>query len=238
MIFYGLLRLHPILIAAAVIPAIVLMVYIYRKDRLEKEPTGLLVLLIVMGILSTSLASFLEQIGAKILAKLLDPSTELFAILSNLLVIGLVEEGSKYFFLKRRTWRNPNFNCKFDGLVYAVFVSLGFALWENIFYVFMYGLGGAMLRAVTAVPGHACFGVFMGALYGQAKLLENRGDLQRSKNYRVLAVLCPTVLHGLYDYIATSGAESLTGYFIAYVIVMFLTSFVLIRRLSKEDRFI
>ena len=238
MIFYRLLQIHPILIAAAIIPAIVLMIYIYRKDRLDKEPTGLLILLIVMGILSTSLASFVERIGAKVLSGLVDPSTELFAILSNLLVIGLVEEGSKYFFLKRRTWRNPNFNCKFDGLVYAVFVSLGFALWENLYYVFMYGMGGALIRAVTAVPGHACFGVIMGALYGQAKMLANRGDQEGSRNYRVFAVICPTVLHGMYDYIATRGTDNLTTHFLIFVATMFITAFVLIKKLSKEDKFI
>ena len=89
-------------------------------------------------------------------------------------VVAFSEEGAKYFLLKRRTWNSAAFNCQFDGVVYAVFVSLGFALWENISYVLMYGLSTALVRAVTAVPGHACFGVFMGVWYGLAKRLHGR----------------------------------------------------------------
>lgn len=53
----------------------------------------------------------------------------------------------------------------------------------------MYGLGTAAVRAVTAVPGHACFGVFMGAFYGLAKRYDNFGDEYRSRRCRRLAVL-------------------------------------------------
>ena len=238
MMFYSLFQLHPILIAAAIIPAIVLMIYIYRKDRLEQEPKGLLILLIVFGILSTSLASFAERIGLRILSKLADPTGEAFALLSNFLIIGLAEEGSKYLFLKWRTWRNPNFNCQFDGLVYAVFVSLGFALWENLYYVVMYGLGGAVIRAVTAIPGHACFGVFMGVFYGQAKALANQGNEESSRKCRILALICPMLLHGLYDYIATRESGELTFLFLIFIAAMFAAAFLMVRKLSREDHYI
>ena len=238
MLFYSLLQMHPILIAAAIIPAIVLMIYIYRKDRLEHEPTGLLILLVVFGILSTSLASFVERIGLRIFSKITDPTGEVFALLSNFLVIGLAEEGSKYLFLRWRTWKNPNFNCRFDGLVYAVFVALGFALWENLYYVVMYGMGGALIRAVTAIPGHACFGVFMGVWYGQAKQMENRGELEQSKKFRILSVVIPMLLHGLYDYIATRESGELTTVFLVFIIAMFAAAFLMVRKFSREDQYI
>lgn len=79
-------------------------------------------------------------------------------------------------FLHARTWRNPNFNYRFDGIVYAVFVSLGFAAFENIQYVLHYGLSVALPRAIFAVPGHMSFAVFMGLFYGRAKLYEAWGD--------------------------------------------------------------
>ena len=97
-------------------------------------------------------------------------------------IVAFSEEGAKYFLLRRRSWHSAAFNCQFDGVVYAVFVALGFALWENISYVLMYGLSTALVRAVTAVPGHACFGVFMGVWYGLAKRLTAQGK-------RVTAVL-------------------------------------------------
>ena len=84
-------------------------------------------------------------------------------------VVAVSEEGFKFLLLHRRTWRESEFDCCFDGVVYAVFLSLGFALWENIRYVLAYGFATAVARALTAVPGHACFGVFMGAWYGAAR---------------------------------------------------------------------
>ena len=76
--------------------------------------------------------------------------------------VGLIEEGSKFFFLYRFTWKDKAFNYRFDGIVYAVFVSLGFAALENVFYVFNYGTGVALQRALLTIPGHMSFAVYMG----------------------------------------------------------------------------
>ncbi len=158
-----LFYVNPILIAAAVIPAIVLLRFVYKEDRLDKESPGLLLSLVIFGILSTFAAIVTEQIGEAILGILLPQSSTAYNVLLYFVVVALSEEGFKYLLLKKRTWYSSEFNCQFDGIVYAVFVALGFALRENISYVLMYGLGTAAIRAVTAVPGHACFGVFMGA---------------------------------------------------------------------------
>ena len=156
-----LFYVNPILIAAAVIPAIVLLRFVYKEDRLDKESPGLLLSLVIFGILSTFAAIVTEQIGETVLTLLLPQNSTAYNALLYFIVVALSEEGFKYLLLKKRTWYSGEFNCQFDGIVYAVFVALGFALWENISYVLMYGLGTAAIRAVTAVPGHACFGVFM-----------------------------------------------------------------------------
>ena len=148
-----LFYVNPILIAAAVIPAIVLLRFVYKEDRLDKESPGLLLSLVIFGILSTFAAIVTEQIGEAILGILLPQSSTAYNVLLYFVVVALSEEGFKYLLLKKRTWYSSEFNCQFDGVVYAVFVALGFALWENISYVLMYGLGTAAVRAVTAVPG-------------------------------------------------------------------------------------
>ena len=190
-----LFYVNPILIAAAVIPAIVLLRFVYKEDRLDKESPGLLLSLVIFGILSTFAAIVTEQIGEAILGILLPRNSTAYNVLLYFVVVALSEEGFKYLLLRKRTWWSGEFNCQFDGVVYAVFVSLGFALWENISYVLMYGLGTAAVRAVTAVPGHACFGVFMGAFYGLAERYDNFGDEYRSRRCRRLAVLVPVLLH-------------------------------------------
>ena len=167
-----MMTMNPILIAAAVIPAIFLLVRVERADRLEKESPRLLMTLVISGIVATAIASLLERLGMAILERLFPEQGMLYNILLFFGVVAFAEEGAKYVLLKWKTWRNPEFDCLFDGVVYGVFVSLGFALWENIGYVAMYGLSVALVRAVTAVPGHACFGVFMGAWYGMAKRRE------------------------------------------------------------------
>ena len=113
--------------------------------------------------------------------------------------------------------------------MYAVFVALGFALWENISYVLMYGLGTAAVRAVTAVPGHACFGVFMGAFYGLAKRYDNFGDEYRSRRCRRLAVLVPVLLHGAYDFIATYEYDGYAWIFVAFVVLLFAAAYRMIK---------
>ena len=229
---------NPFLIATAVIPALALMAYVYKADRLEKEPWPLLLSLMLQGIISTSLAVYAERLGARLLGGVLPVNTWAYQIVFNFLVVGLSEEGFKYLLLKRRTWRSPSFDCLFDGVVYAVFVSLGFALWENIDYVVMYGFSAAMVRAVTAVPGHACFGVFMGVFYGLARRHENLGRPDMSRRCRVLAVVCPMLLHGLYDLIATVERTPFSWTFLAFIAALFLAAFLLVRRLSRRDQYI
>ena len=235
---YPSLTLQLFLIAAAAVPAIVLMVTVYKSDRMEKESRQLLFALARAGVLATLIAMVLERIGERLLVWVVDSET-VFNLLLYFVVVAFSEEGAKYFVMKRRTWRNPEFNCQYDGVVYAVFTSLGFALWENISYVLTYGFGTALIRAVTAIPGHACFGVFMGVFYGLAKKAENRWqNRDASRLYRVLAVVVPAVLHGAYDYIATMPDDGATAVFFGFVAVLFAVSFILVRRAAKNDRFI
>ena len=229
---------NPILIAAAVIPAVILLVRVERLDRLEKESTGLLLSLVVFGVVSTSVAALGERIGIAVLNRLFAQESVLCDVLLYFGVVAFSEEGAKYVLLKRRTWHDTEFNCQFDGVVYGVFVSLGFALWENIGYVAMYGLSTALIRAVTAVPGHACFGVFMGVWYGMAKRREGAGDEAGSKRMRVRALLIPALLHGFYDFVASRESAAGSLVFIVFVILMFVTAYRLVRHVSDNDSYI
>ena len=224
-----------VLIAAAVIPAVVLLVRVYRADRLEKEPIGLLFRLVVLGVIATSLAGLTEQLGDSLLRSVFPEENVAYNLLLYFAVVALSEEGFKYLLLKWRTWKSPHFNCQFDGVVYAVFVSLGFALWENIFYVLNFGFGTAVARAVTAVPGHAAFGVFMGVWYGVAKRYDLAGYEAESKTARRNALLIPVLLHGTYDFIATYQNDWMSLIFLVFVIWMFRTALKLVRKTSAED---
>ena len=227
-----------ILITAAIVPAIFLMIRVYKADRMEKESGYLLRSLVIGGILATLLAQVEERIGEWILYRNVMPGTTLYNVILYFVVVGVAEETSKFIMMRSRTWRNPEFNCQYDGVVYAVFVSLGFALWENISYVLTYGFSTALVRAVTAVPGHACFGVFMGIFYGIAKKHENRGHHRASVGYRALAILVPVLLHGAYDYIASMEQMHGGWFFVAFIAAMFILAFLLVNRAAKDDQYI
>lgn len=236
--FFYFFYLNPILIAAAVIPAVVLLVKVYKVDHLDKESPRLLWNLVVRGVIATVFAMLTEWIGEFVLSSFVQEGTVLYNFLLYFIVVAVSEEGFKYLLMKQRTWKDPEFNFQFDGVVYAVFVSLGFALWENISYVLMYGFGTALVRAVTAVPGHACFGVFMGAWYGLAKKYESYGMHSQSKTCRVVALLSSIVLHGCYDFIASIENQNYAWIFVAFVVVMFIVAFRLVKKLSQNDRYV
>lgn len=227
-----------ILIAAAVIPAIFLMIKVYSSDKLERESPYMIWSLVKAGILSSLLALVEERVLSVILGLAVPQNSYLYDIILYFGIVAFAEESSKYLLMKRQTWSSWEFNCQYDGVVYAVFVSLGFALWENISYVMMYGFGTAIVRAITAIPGHACFGVFMGIFYGIAKRLDYRGNNGLSKLCRILAVVVPALLHGAYDYIATMESNDGGWYFVVFVVVMFAVSYFLVGKTAKEDKII
>lgn len=230
------LSFNAVLIIAAIVPALFLMLKVYKSDKLEKESNYLLWNLVKVGIFS----SLLALVEEKILFVLLDLTVPQESVLYNIIlyfgIVAFAEESSKYIFMKKETWKNPEFNCQYDGVVYAVFVSLGFALWENISYVLSYGFATAIVRALTAVPGHACFGVFMGIFYGIAKRSAYRNKPAASKFCRIMAVVVPAIIHGAYDYIASMNEEELGWYFVVFVVIMFFVSYLLVGRNSKNDK--
>ena len=223
---------------AAVIPAIILLAKVYKADRLEKEPKGLLISLGFMGLLSTFTAGIAELVCGGILARFVPEKTLIYNIIEYFLIVAFAEEGSKYFFLKIRTWKSPNFNCSFDGVVYSVFVSLGFALFENIGYVIQFGISNAVARAFTAVPAHACFGVFMGVWYAAAKRWSYRGNSLRVKACKIKALLIPAFLHGAYDFLATVQADAATVAWIVFVLIMFIIAYRKVKQTAAADEYI
>ncbi len=224
------------LMAAAIIPAVVLMILIYRADKREKEPISLLLSLMLQGIYATAFAMVTERLGERLLDSIFSEQTVLYQFFMYFIVVALSEEGFKYLHLYRRTWNSPAFNYQFDAIVYAVFVSLGFALWENIGYAAMYGFRTTLVRAVTAIPGHACDGVFMGVFYGLAKRYDNDNQPQKARLYRRLALLVPLILHGAYDFILSIITPMSNWIFYVFIGVLYLAAFLVTRQISKHDR--
>lgn len=222
-----------IYIGAAIIPAIFLMKYIYKMDTYEKEPPELLWSCVWRGFIAALASIVLETIGESILGMTkLDANSPEYQIVTAFLVVAVVEEGTKYFFMSRKTWDDPNFNYSFDAIVYSAFTSLGFAAFENVKYVFHFGLSVAFPRAILAIPGHLGFSVVFGYFYGRARKCADRGEDVRKVINIVVGYLCAVFLHGFYDSCAMIQTSGSTLIFIAFVAIMYVVIYLLIRRES------
>jgi protease PrsW len=190
------------LVAAAVAPAAFLLYFVYIRDRYEREPLGLVLRVYLISLLTVIPALILELVGEAAIDRTAPGSALVEQVILALLVVALAEEGTKLAFLIWLAYRRAEFNEVYDGIVYAVAVGLGFATTENVFYVFAGGsVGGgiviAVVRAVTAVPGHALWGVMLGYFVGRAKFAATRGERQR---LTLTGLALAVAMHGLYDF--------------------------------------
>lgn len=230
-------------LALALIPVIGLLAFIYFNDKKEKEPLGFLIGLFFAGMGTIITAVIVEVIGELIVNSIIPKETVLNQVIVAIAIVGTAEELGKYLVLRIFTWRSRHFDYSYDAIVYAVFVSLGFAALENVTYVFSNGVGTAIARMFTAVPGHACFAVFMGFFYSKAKYAAITKNKSSYKVNNFLAIIVPILIHGVYDAIlmgarvsdAELGAGLAVILWILLVIALFVVSCIIIVKSSKND---
>ena len=184
---------YVLLFGIAILPVVVLMIYIYRQDKYQKEPIKSLAKAFIGGMISIPLDILIVSGIDAILEGTFIAQTVFF---SAFLEAGIPEELSKFLIFMLFIWRDKNFDEYFDGIVYATFIGLGFACVENIGYVFEYGFGTGLVRALLSVPGHFLFGVVMGYFLSMAKFHpEKRGK------YLWSGLLLAMLAHGLFDWL-------------------------------------
>ena len=224
-----------ILLIISIIPSIVLGYYIYKMDKIEKEPTKLIALLFGLGVLSIIPAVILEILASGLLGWFgIEEDSGLIGLFIYFLIgVGAVEEGCKWIILKKVTWNHKEFDHIFDALVYAAFVSLGFATLENILYVFQNGIGTGILRAILSVPGHTFFAIYMGYYYGIAKQCYLNGNQKLYSSNLAKSFLIPTLIHGLFDFLLSTEYMIIFLAYFALIIFLYITAFNKIIRFSK-----
>lgn len=178
----------------ALAPVCVIILYIYFKDKYEKEPRRLLLYNFLLGAIVSIIITSILYYVFDIVLPLTNKTSILEQFIKAFFVVGLIEEFSKYVIIRYFAQPNKAFNERFDGIVYAVMVSMGFAATENIFYVIEGGYATALARAFTAVPAHATFGILMGYYMGKAKFSNNRVGLN------LFGLFLAILFHGAYDF--------------------------------------
>ena len=204
----------------AVLPVICFMYWTYYKDKYEKEPLFKLAKYFLLGVLASILAIYIEKYFTKV---------NIFNGISNSIYIaffvaGLIEEGLKSSILIPFLLREKDFNEKLDGIIYSIFLSLGFATVENIIYLMReklylsFRLG--LTRGLISIPAHIMFATTMGYYISKYKFSK-----ENYKNYKYLfqAIIIPILLHGVFDFILMIGYRWAIIVFVVYL--MFLCKF-------------
>lgn len=219
------------LLYLSIIPCILLGLYIYHNDKVEKEPTNLLVRCMIGGVLAGLMVLLLSAWG---FTYTLNPSNPLSVFLYSFLYVGFIEETFKFLMTYLITYRNQEFNYLYDSVVYASFVGIGFAIFENVLYImstssFMV----ALIRGVATLPSHVFFAIFMGYYLGLSK----KGHLVKNKKseyyHLLLGILIPTLLHGFFDYCLFTENPFGIILFCFFVLLLYISAFQKVKELSK-----
>ena len=217
-------------IPLAIAPGVGIVFFIYFRDKYEKEPFRMLRNCFLFGLLSI-VPAILIELGMGRLG-LNENQGWLMTMVYAFGVVGVAEEMSKFFFLRVYAFPKKDFNEPFDGIVYSIMISMGFATLENLMYVAFEGVGTAVLRMFTAVPLHAVCAIFMGYFVGKAKFA--RYPLWNM----ILGCGIAVFIHGLYDFFLFQ--QEMTQLAVLSFIALGASvgiSFVAIRRLQKGSPF-
>ena len=177
----------------AIVPGILVSLYVYYRDRHEPEPHKNLLICFFLGAFSTLPAIVMETTGQEI--GIVESPNIFMTFAFAFGVVAFSEEIAKFFFLRTYAYPNKEFNEPMDGIVYAVMIGMGFATLENVLYASSYGIETVILRAFTAVPAHGAFAVIMGYYVGLAKFSKHH----EMKNF-MMGIGGAVLFHGAYDF--------------------------------------
>lgn len=225
-----------ILLYLSILPSILLGFYIYKNDIVEKEPISLLTRSFIGGVISGILVIILSIIF-KINKYPLDNSYNI--LFYSFVLVSLIEEGIKFLMTYLIVYNNKEFNYQYDGIVYASFVSLGFATYENMLFVFDYGtIITALSRGFITVPAHIFFSIFMGYYLGVAKHYKRYHSKKKEGKYLLLSFIVPIFLHGFFDYCLLSASFVSVIFFLIFIFLLYIVSFRKVKEVSKMKKHI
>ena len=231
------------LLGLTILPVFLLMLFIYKQDKYQKEPIKKLVKAFFGGTLAIAFTFALDFFIELTLGRI--PALANTVFYSAFVEAGIPEEISKFLIFMIFIWRDKDFDEYFDGIVYACFIGLGFACLENIMYVYsatVESLAGGFVtsffRALLSVPGHFLFGVILGYFLSMAKFKPQKKAL-----YILTGLGLAMLAHGLFDWLlmVTEGLSTgltilVYAFFILGDVGLWFFAVSLIRRQQENSR--
>ena len=210
------------LLTAAALPIIALCYYVYKKDN-NKEPIDLLLKLLGFGALSV-VPIIIGELFVEDFTNVEKVTNFIEIFIKTFIGVAIFEEEI------------------YDIIIYSVFVSLGFALIENIGYVFFseHQMVTAILRAILSVPGHACFAIIMGYYLAKAKVAKINNNEKLYTQNICFSLLMPMLFHTMYDALIewhiNTGNNMIILFFFLFDITMVIIGFIIVNKMSKVQQ--
>ena len=222
----------------AFVPIVGLGSYVYYRDK-NKEPVKILIEMFLAGIAST----FISVMLSLLLGKIVPGYTELYnsknyvgLYASSLISVALLQEFSKWVLVYILGYNNKEYDEPYDMIVYALFLSLGFAFIENLIYVYDGGVYISLFKVFGDVILQACMGIFIGYFISLAKLahMDNKPYIK----YIILSLFVPCLLHSILDYLLVLGNNVFIFLFGVVIVISYYFAYKNISRLSSMNRVI
>ena len=206
-----------LLLTIAIAPALFLLGFIYIKDKYEREPLSFVLKTYFYGMLIVPVVlAWHYLIANNFLPEASSFSHTGSAIYQAFIEAAIPEEFLKFLVFLLIVYNNKNFDEFFDGIVYAVAISLGFATVENVLYVLQGGVSVGLNRALFAVPAHFMMGITQGFFFGLAKFKDKKAL------YITLALVSAIIIHGIYDFLLFMERTWLLVVFAVYFYLMYV----------------
>ncbi len=250
----------------AVLPALVLCGYVFYKDRIEKEPVGLLALLFGIGAVAYVPVCILQELIVKLIdgvfaekisfseagaVSFSSKGAEIaHAAVCAFVAFSVVQILVKWCLMYFVTHKNKHFNYLFDGIVYSVFLSLGYAVAENVHFLIQNDAELMAAKLLTSIPCHLFVGILMGAYYTmwhvrfcanavEKDMLEagivKKDRVLTSAPWLAVSLILPIIVNGLYVLAGSVNNRIVTVIFYTAVFLLYGISFILIDVMATKD---
>jgi RsiW-degrading membrane proteinase PrsW (M82 family) len=211
---------------AAITPGISLLCYFYLKDKYEAEPISMVARLFIFGAILVFPLMVIQR--AFVLGFGENPFVFSFVYSAG------IEESIKFIIVYYVIYKHIYFDEPYDGIIYAVALSLGFATVENVIYAIVdfSSFSHLLLRAFLPVSAHALFGVFMGYQLGKAKF-----NPPKEKKYLYIALILPLIFHGIFDYILLEFKTTWLWFILPLMLLLWYFSLRMLNKANERSPF-
>jgi protease PrsW len=226
---------------AAVLPIMGYLFFIWKFDRYDREPFGLLFKNFTWGAVGAVFFAFICNSIFSLIVSAIFRDRKFADLTSTIIGAPVIEEIAKGFFLFI-TISNKNFDNFTDGIVYGGAIGLGFGMTENFLYFLSYGkdlnswINIVFVRTMFSAVMHCVATAVFGAFLGYAKY--------KSLLHKIIAVPAGLALamfiHFAWNFSVSFQATSVVGFiFMIMTISIFILAFKLAiineRRLIFEE---